>query len=1029
MHDRQRTIDTLAFLSRLVGEPGPASSPDPRGWRVWLNEIAALQDLDARLREGARFVGAYRSFALGWFNLAVDLCDAARIEEASAAAMRATALDPSMREHLPERLRKAFIRVPDEATLVVAPEASTTKQRTAGRYTFLQELERNDSEVLLDAVANDTREPRTLRWIADMSPAAARSLYRDQVTTDDDLPGCIGMIEFFTDVTGEVYQVLPRLRGRTMVQLAGSLDARAAVQWVIIVARHLQILHSKGLVHGDLRPEHVFLDASKLEESVMFLGVSRLRTEVKRTLPLAHGRLAWLTPEEGGPTVEVRADVYGLALLLLYLITGKPPPSLLDRLAGRFPLLEGRGLLDRLGAIIGRAVDTEPQRRFGSARELADALEAVLAEPAAQLATSTVGGRWRLGKVLGEGAFGVVYEAQSIADPSLRAAIKVLHPHVALLGQARLRFLTEMRAVSELRHPNIVKYLDGSADTDDCFLAMEYIEGKTLRACIAEGALPVSEVRELGLQIASALSAAHQNGYVHRDLKPDNVIIHNDRDQSVAKVVDFGVARLVGDVPFGGAPLTTTGTLIGTPQYMAPEQWMTLKDQDQRCDTYALGLILYECLSGRLPFSATTLYEWQQAHLNAAVDVDDLPAPPKLRALIKRMLAKSRDDRPSTMMEVESELRAVELEAPPQQQSSRPSPSPQPRPESWAPPEQPLRSRRRRAPVVIAMAGAALIFGGGLLTAKYFLTPASVHRQPNHEISDAPATSRDESQITLVQVDAPATSRDGSQPTPTQADASATVIVEGAIIDHAEPASRSLPVLLQHVVQRTDAMRKDTSNALVDQLIQHGGSFAHAPTQAREFVPAYRETIGEIGEILARLVAIKDDATRTLADRILATYCLIYAAVEADLLADDLPGGYGYLDDWLILQSTVHIVDGRTLDKQEQLRVGVIASGLPPNVAQIVTIAVVQQEQRAQLLKSMPGPDLQHLFQQMPSEVPTEWVKNTATGNRPTGTSARGDWTVNSSGSIYSQGGSTYMRFNDGSSVYMSSSGKLLLPR
>jgi len=268
-------------------------------------------------------------------------------------------------------------------------------------------------------------------------------------------------------------------------------------------------------------------------------------------------------------------------------------------------------------------------------------------------------GNWRLERRLGEGGFGAVYEAQNVAIPGRRAAVKVLHPHMAFNGEIKQRFINEASAASRAEHENIVQVFDGGVTPDGfCYCVMEFLRGNPLTKLIQAGKFETLRASNIGVQVASALRAAHELGIVHRDLKPDNIyVVPRETNAEFVKVLDFGVAKLMTDE----GVQTRAGMLIGTPAYMSPEQWQALPDIDGRSDVYALGIILFEMVTGGLPFTGQSTYEWLDAHLNreppdpaqwASID-------PKLSRLIVQMLKKRREDRPQSMAAVVDALKAI----------------------------------------------------------------------------------------------------------------------------------------------------------------------------------------------------------------------------------------------------------------------------------------------------------------------------------------------------------------------------------
>ena len=264
-------------------------------------------------------------------------------------------------------------------------------------------------------------------------------------------------------------------------------------------------------------------------------------------------------------------------------------------------------------------------------------------------------GNWRLLRLLGEGAFGAVYEAEHHAIAGRRAAVKVMDRQSSLLPDQKRRFVNEASAASRIAHENIVQVFDGGVTEGGiCYVVMELLTGQSLSQVLARGRWNVGRTVNMGLQAASALQAAHNIGIVHRDLKPDNLyIVSRDHNPEFLKVLDFGIAKLRD-----AQGETKAGIWLGTPGYMSPEQWQTIPDIDGRADIYALGVILFECLTGQLPYSGNTPYDWLNAHLTHPVPDPAalVPMPPILSQLIRSMLAKRREERPQSMGAVMSEL-------------------------------------------------------------------------------------------------------------------------------------------------------------------------------------------------------------------------------------------------------------------------------------------------------------------------------------------------------------------------------------
>jgi len=279
---------------------------------------------------------------------------------------------------------------------------------------------------------------------------------------------------------------------------------------------------------------------------------------------------------------------------------------------------------------------------------------------------------YRVMSLLGEGGMGAVYLAE---HPFMgrKAAIKVLRRDLAEDRGLVERFMNEARAANAIRHPNIIDIIDvGRTPSGVPYLMMELLEGQSLAKRISEaGQLPVGEAIEIGAQTAGALAAAHSKGIVHRDLKPDNLFLVPDDSRPGGmrvKVLDFGIAKLRGDLTNVSAR-TQAGALMGTPPYMSPEQCRGLSDEiDHRTDIYALGIILYELLCGKPPFVSEGWGDIVLAHLTKAPEppTSKNPSIPReLESTILVALSKKREERWSSMTEMQAALRASPVTIPP----------------------------------------------------------------------------------------------------------------------------------------------------------------------------------------------------------------------------------------------------------------------------------------------------------------------------------------------------------------------------
>lgn len=275
-------------------------------------------------------------------------------------------------------------------------------------------------------------------------------------------------------------------------------------------------------------------------------------------------------------------------------------------------------------------------------------------------------GRYRLKRLLAKGGMAEVWEAfdDILGRP---VAVKVLHPHLAADESFRERFRREAIAAARLAHPNVVATFDTGTDEGVTFIVMELVDGPTLREILNRtGPMALERVVHVGAQVADALHYAHRAGVVHRDVKPANILICPD---GRVKVADFGIAKAVEESeperPTPSEALTGTGSIIGTAQYLAPEQ-VDGRAVDGRTDVYALGVVLYEMVTGRPPFTGETDMAVALKHITT-----NPPAPGMVRAgvpraleeIVLRAMAKRPDDRYQSAEDLRAALLAVDLRA------------------------------------------------------------------------------------------------------------------------------------------------------------------------------------------------------------------------------------------------------------------------------------------------------------------------------------------------------------------------------
>ncbi len=475
------------------------------------------------------------------------------------------------------------------------------------------------------------------------------------------------------------------------------------------------------LVHRDISPPNLLVSFAG-QTKVADFGLALSNLKMQKTAPgLVFGKVSYMAPEQArGDRVDSRADLYALGIIVWELLTGRrlfpsgdnQAQDLVERSKG--PVVEPPSqacarVPPELDEVVLRALAPRSQDRYARASDMLKSLAEVQAALWPDLDTDRVstfmhllygerieaeriqlqnlvvrsrslsddaptgrvkvtvsgtqqapllGGRYRLGRMLGEGAMGQVFEAEHV-DIGRRVAIKVLHRAYANTEAAVERFRREARAATRIHHKAIVEVLDfGTTDDGRCYYVMELLSGAAL-ADVIDAEAPLNLDRAIGLtqQMCQALEAAHDAGVIHRDLKPANILItHDDQGAEVVKILDFGIAKWV-DTSLGGQPKITFGS-VGTPRYMAPEQ-ATGQAVDRRSDIYAIAVILYEMLTGKTPFGDGLPQELLARKLQRPPqDIvqyrPDLPS--GLAATIMAALDKEPDRRPATASEFASKL-------------------------------------------------------------------------------------------------------------------------------------------------------------------------------------------------------------------------------------------------------------------------------------------------------------------------------------------------------------------------------------
>ncbi len=432
----------------------------------------------------------------------------------------------------------------------------------------------------------------------------------------------------------------------------------------------LSHLHSRGFVHGKVSPRWVLVDehgvqvVNLVKSADLAAGVWPLRPAVLGLSPFSAAE------EFAGARPTAETDVHGLAGSVVFWLTGAYPrggtteEEALERARGVAPVIDFREARHDLPPILADALDAalqpDPRKRHGSAASLGTLLVEIHRRLAAEvpsgfetgvhlLPTGALESLEILGRH-GSGAFGVVFRARSRTGRTLYA-VKALKPEHRHDAEARERFLREARAIQGIDHPNVVRIRGIGEENGTPYAVMEFVPGPDLGTILLrEGTLPALRAARIGAGVARGLEAIHREGIVHRDLKPHNILIAPG-DRPV--IADFGVARSLA-----ASRLTMTGHLVGTPAYMAPEQFEE-SPTTSAVDLYALGAILFELLTGDTPFPAKDTISTIRAIREKPAPSLPGDLPTALGAIVERLLRKDPAQRYARAGALADDLEAV----------------------------------------------------------------------------------------------------------------------------------------------------------------------------------------------------------------------------------------------------------------------------------------------------------------------------------------------------------------------------------
>jgi len=456
---------------------------------------------------------------------------------------------------------------------------------------------------------------------------------------------------------GRKFITMDYIEGRDLKSILverGKLPPDEAVRIVRQICRGLEAAHAEGVVHRDLKPQNIMVDANG-RVWVMDFGLARSMdlVGITRTGALM-GTPDYMSPEQArAQKVDARSDLFSLGIIFYEIITGVLPfradtmmATLLKRVQEKpdRPSVLDPSVPPRLSDLVMKCLEVEVGARYQSASEIltdlggdtpsnASVVQASSVLPEAIGPGSQFGPRYTIESVIGEGGMGKVYKARD-NELDRTVALKLVRRELAGDPNSMQRFKQELQLASRISHRNILRIHDLGDVGGVKFISMMFVEGKDLHEVIQEcGRVPVERLVNIAKQLAAALEAAHTEGVVHRDLKPRNVLIDSS-DQ--VYVSDFGLAKsLEGE---STTMMTRAGEVLGTPRYMSPEQAES-KPADHRSDLYSFGVILYEMATGDAPFAADSSVQVMFQHVTQKPK-DPRLANPELPEYLSRIILK-----------------------------------------------------------------------------------------------------------------------------------------------------------------------------------------------------------------------------------------------------------------------------------------------------------------------------------------------------------------------------------------------------
>ncbi len=448
----------------------------------------------------------------------------------------------------------------------------------------------------------------------------------------------------------------------------GPFPIEKAVSIIADAAEGLAEAHARNIVHRDIKPENLMLVDKTKDVKITDFGLARGGSEMQELTKVGQilGTPAYMSPEQcAGEKVDSRSDIYSLGATFYALVTGKMPfigdsaLEIMQKHLDQDPLNPREYNPDIPGSVVSvvyKMMAKRPEDRFQSAKDVCKALERIKREEGKEKIAEIqkqIGEQYKIISKLGQGGMGAVYKATRLSDKEA-VAIKVLSMEVT--EDEMGRFKREAETAGSIDHPNVVKVLDYDVGGELNYIVMEYVAGTSIRDMIRnEGKLDTREVTAILEETLKGLKAAHDKGIVHRDIKPDNVMV--SMESGAIKIADFGLAREID----AQSEVTRAGFILGTPHYMSPEQCKGL-EVDHRSDIYSLGVSVYFMLTGQTPFAGDTQMTIMLQHLKTVPPMvhevcDEVPE--GMSNLVANMMAKKAKYRYHTIEEIQKDLQRL----------------------------------------------------------------------------------------------------------------------------------------------------------------------------------------------------------------------------------------------------------------------------------------------------------------------------------------------------------------------------------